>query len=180
MLSTSIKDGDQIGQSLDTDEKLQLVRQMTQLVNHSNYILLQKDLWDTYYELGMKCDKWPTRISKQSAREHNTCQMIGQPQHFVEQRRKIIERQLQQSGIELQHYFVKFSSWAQRYGPLIDINLLSEAINKCVENGQKRLRDAFQYKKTMLQNDYEDHQTINRFYISEANEEQVCERSKNS
>jgi uncharacterized surface anchored protein len=111
MLSTTIKDGDIVVKSLNTDENIQFVRQMTQLVNTSNYILLQKDLWQTYYEFGMKDNAWPTRISKQIAREHNTCEMVGQPQHFVEQRLKTIERQKQQVVNELQQYFIKLSLW---------------------------------------------------------------------
>jgi len=175
MLSATIKDGDKVVQSLNTDENLQFIRRMTQVVNTSNYILLQKDLWQTYYELGIKDTAWPMRISKQIAREHNTCQMVGQPQHFVEQRLKTIERQMQQVVNELQHNFTKLSLWTQQCQPPIDVNLISEVINKCVENGQKRLRNEFEYKKTMLQCDYDDHQAITRFYVLNPNEEQVCE-----
>jgi hypothetical protein len=174
MLSATIKDGDKVVQSLNTNENLQFIRQMTQLVNTSNYILLQKDLWQTYNDFGMKDGTWPTRISKQSAREHNTCQMVGQPQHFVEQRLETVERQMRQVVTKLQQYFIELSFWTQQCQPPIDVNLISEVINKCVENGQKRLRNEFNYKKTMLQCDYDDHQAITKFYMLNPNEEQVC------
>ena len=73
MLSNAIKDGSEIIRYLDTSEKVQFVRQMTEVTNNLHYIDLQRHLWQDYYNLGMKEGIWAPRISKSYAKQHNTC-----------------------------------------------------------------------------------------------------------
>jgi len=55
MLSNAIKnDNDKIIiiQALDTQEKLQLIRQITEITNNLHYFNLQRQLWQDYYNIG--------------------------------------------------------------------------------------------------------------------------------
>ena len=174
LLLSHVKDKRDIISSLNTREKLGFVRQITCTVNTSKYVLLQEDLWGAYYEYGTKDGSWPQRLSKKIADEYYTCQMFGPPQHFVEQRRKTIECQKQRLMKELQQYGLQLASWSHQVQPPIDAQVLFEAIGKCVEQGQKRLRNEFAYKKRMLQCNYDDHHAIGQFYLSSPDSDQVC------
>ncbi|CAF2189932.1 unnamed protein product [Rotaria magnacalcarata] len=54
MLSNVMQEDDKTVQSLDTDEKLKFVRQMTETANNLYYIDLQRQLWREYSNLGIK------------------------------------------------------------------------------------------------------------------------------
>ena len=88
MLSTAIKDSDKIVQSLDTNEKLQFVRHLTEVTNNLHYIDLQRHLWQDYYNLGMKEGVWAPQLSKYDAKQLNTCRTYGFPKHIIEKRQK--------------------------------------------------------------------------------------------
>jgi hypothetical protein len=54
MLSDTIKDtNDTTIESLDTKEKLQLIRQINEATNDLHYFNLQKQLWQDYYNIGL-------------------------------------------------------------------------------------------------------------------------------
>jgi hypothetical protein len=54
ILSNGVPDGDKMVQCLNTDEKLQSVRQMTEITNNLHYFDLQQHLWQAYYNIGIK------------------------------------------------------------------------------------------------------------------------------
>ncbi|KAF9746147.1 hypothetical protein NGRA_3545, partial [Nosema granulosis] len=54
MLSDACKDVDPIIGVIDTNEKLQFVRQMTEVTNNLHYIGLQRQLRQDYFNLGQK------------------------------------------------------------------------------------------------------------------------------
>ncbi|CAF2053980.1 unnamed protein product [Rotaria magnacalcarata] len=104
-LSNAIKEGDQIVQYSDTDEKLQFVRQMTEETNNLYYIDLQRQLWQDHVNLDMQKHSWAPRVLKTFAKQHYTCLTYDDfPKHIVEQRQKTILRQFQQTTNQLQHY----------------------------------------------------------------------------
>ncbi|CAF1425646.1 unnamed protein product, partial [Adineta steineri] len=76
-------------------------------------------------------------------------------------------------GSELQDYLIKLQNYGQQWQPSIDIDVLSHAINECVKNGQRRLKDEFNYKKEMLTCNSKDHELIGKFYKLKPNEEQI-------
>ena len=107
------------------------------------------------------------RISTSFAKKHHTCRTYGFPKHIVEQRQKTIIQQFQQTINGLQQN-------VQQWQPSIDPNILSYAINELVKNAQQRLRQEFDYKKTMLVLDSNDRHLITKLYDLKPNEEQVC------
>ena len=159
---------------LDTSEKVQFVREMTEVTNNLQYLYLQHNLWQEYYNLGMKEDTWAPRLSKSYAKEHNTCRTYGFPQHIIEKRLTTIKNQLQRTRNELEEYETKLKQNAQQWQPSFDPTILSNAINERVEKSQQRLKQEFDYKKKMLALDANDRHLITKFYDLQPNEQQVC------
>jgi len=175
MLSNTIQDGDkQIVQCLNTNEKLQFIREMTELTNNLQYIDLQRHLWQDYYNLGMKEGLWAPRVSKSYAKQHHTCRTYGFPKHVIEKRQQTIKNQLDRTINELQEYLTKLEQNSQQWQPPFDPNLISHAINECVKKGQQRLREEFEYRRKILELDSNDRHLITKFYQIQPSEEQVC------
>jgi hypothetical protein len=180
MLSNVIQDDDnKIIQALDTDEKLQFIRQMTEVTNNLYYFDLQRQLWQEYYNMNLKEDNMKAvigqwrRLSKSDAKQHNTCQKYNLPKHAIEKRQQRITHQMQHWINELNEYLMKLNTWTVQCQPPIDPNILSNAIDQCVKNGQERLKQAFDYKKNMLELNSHDHYLINKVYELQPTEEQV-------
>ena len=175
MLSKSIKDGDKIVQLLDTDEKLQFVRQMTEVTNNLQYLTLQRQLWQDDYNIGISEGSIRTsQLSKADAKLHHTCRTYGFSKQIIEKRQQNIKHHVQRAIQELQQYLIKLQQNTQQWQPFIDPDILSNAINKCVKNGQKRLTHEFEYKRKMLEFNSNDHRLIKQFYDLQLNEEEVC------
>jgi hypothetical protein len=179
MLSNAIKDDNKIIQYLDTNEKIQFVRQMIEITNNLQYLYLQDHLWQDYYNIGMKDGIWAQRLSKLYAKQHNTCRTYGFPKHIIEKRQQTITKQLQHTRNELQQFEIKLEQHAQQWHPSFDPNILSDTINTYVEKGQQRLTQEFDYRRKMLALYSNDHHLIKQFYNLQPNEEQVCLKSKN-
>ncbi|CAF4270508.1 unnamed protein product, partial [Rotaria sordida] len=164
MLSNSIEDGNKIVQCLNTNEKLQFVRQMAEKTNNLYYFDLQRPLWQDYFDLGMKENKWAPRVSKSFAKQHHTCRTYGFRKHIVEQRLQTITQQFQRTINELQQYILQSEQNVKHWQPYIHPAILSNAIHECVKSAQQRLRQEFDYKKKMLALDSNDHSLITKFY----------------
>ncbi|CAF4147799.1 unnamed protein product, partial [Rotaria sordida] len=173
MLSNSIEDGNKIVQCLNTNEKLQFVRQMAEKTNNLYYFDLQRQLWQDYFDLGMKENKWAPRVSKSFAKQHHTCRTYGFRKHIVEQRLQTITQQFQRTINELQQYILQSEQNVKHWQPYIHPAILSNAIHECVKSAQQRLRQEFDYKKKMLALDSNDHSLITKFYDLKPNEEQI-------
>ncbi|CAM4796358.1 unnamed protein product [Rotaria magnacalcarata] len=173
ILSKSIHDGHKIYEWLDTDEKLKLTRQLAHSVNLIYYLKLQQQLWQDYYDLGIKDGVWAPRISKVKAKEHNTCLSYGRSEKFVEQRQKTIQHQLNRTENELQQHLHHLAEWTDKAKPSIDSIFLSTAIERMVKNAQHRLNVEFQHKRIMLKLDVDDHHLITSVYDLETTEEQI-------
>ena len=173
MLSTAVVNGYNMVQCLNTNEKLHIVRHATEVTNNFYYKDLQRQLWQEYHDIGSKADNWESRTTKQYAHQHHTCRMYRPRKSYIEQRQKTIEHQLQQIGSELHEYLIRLQQNITQWQPSIDFEILSHAINECVKNGQKRLRNEFAYKKEMLTLDWNDQVSITKFYGLKPNEELI-------
>ena len=175
MLSQAIEDENQIVQSLDTPEKLQLIRQITELTHNVYYFGLQRDIWQDYYDIGFKNDNgWAPRLSKSLAKQLHTCVTYGYPKHTVEKRQRTIQRQIERTITDLNQHLTQLHTLTEQWQPRIDPNLISAAIDQYVKNGQKRLRQQFDYRRKMLECNSHDRYLITKFYALQPNEEQVC------
>ena len=173
MLVRAGLDGYHIVQWLDTDEKLRCIRQLTNTVNTLNYVKLQQQLWQEYYEVETTTEFRPSRITKANAKEHNACPSFGRPLKIIQQRRKTIEHQLKRTENELNQQLLQLPEWTDTAEPSISSDALSTTIFACVEKGQHRLCAAFKHKQAMLKLDVDDHRLINAFYLLQPNDEQV-------
>lgn len=174
MLSQAVTDGDQLVCSIDTHEKLQFIRQITELTHNVYYFGFQRDLWQDYYNIGLKHGNvWAPRLAKSLAKQLHTCVTYGYPKHIIEKRQRTIQRQIEHTATELNQRLIELLILAQQWQPSIDLNLLSIAMNECVKSSQKRLRQEFDYRRKMLELDAHDHHFISKFYDSQPNEEQV-------
>lgn len=174
-LSKSIENGNQLVQALDTVEKIEFVRHMTETTNNLYYFDLQRHLWQDYATLAMHDENnWPKRVSKSFAKQHHLGRHYGIAKHTIEQRQKTIQYQLDRTIKELQEYLLKVSQYAQIWEPRFDENLLSTAINECVKQGQQKLRKQFEYRRKILALDAKDHYLLKQFYDLKPTQEQVC------
>ena len=173
MLARAAPDGCPIVQWLDTDEKLRSVRQLTHTTNTLNYVKLQQQLWQEYYQVESTKESGTARVTKANAKAHGTCPSFGRPLKMIEQRRKTIENQLKRTANELSQLLLQLPEWTDKAQPPIDSVALSTAIFVCVEKGQQRLCAAFKHKQTMLKLDAADHQLIDAFYALRPSDEQV-------
>ena len=73
----------------------------------------------------------------------------------------------------LQQYLVQLDEYARLWEPAIDIHQLSHMINECVQRGQRRLREEFDYRRRILVSNVDDHRGIREFYQLNPNDEQV-------
>ena len=173
MLASTTIDGVKIVQYLDTKEKVDFIRQMTELTNNLRYLDLQRQLWQYHYDLGLKEGRWGGQLLNNYAKQHNTCRAYGYLKHVIEKRQKSIMKQIHRTISELQQYMLKLEEHARQWQPSFDANILSHAMNEYVKKGQKRLVEEFDYKKKMIIINSNDHCLIRSFYCLQPNEEQV-------
>ena len=173
MLANATTDGDRIVQYLNTKEKVDFIRQMTELTNNLRYFDLQRQLWQFHYDLGLKEGRWGAQLLNNYAKQHNTCRTYSYLKHVIEKRQKSIVNQIHRIIDELQQYLLKLEEYARQWQPSFDANILSHAMDECVKKGQQRLVEEFNYKKKMIVINSNDHYLIRSFYYLQLNEEQV-------
>jgi hypothetical protein len=173
MLSNAIENGHRTIQCLDTTEKLHFIRQIMEITNDFYFKDLQRQLWQEYCSCSLKDKNWESTVTKQYSRQHNTCRMYRPRRSSIEKRQAKIAHQIQQIGNELQQYLLKLQEYSTQWQPSVDPDTVSHAINECVKNGQRRLKDEFDYKKEMLTLDWNDHYLINKFYELKPNEKLI-------
>ena len=173
LLANATTDGDRIVQYLNTKEKVDFIRQMTELTNNLRYFDLQRQLWQFHYDLGLKEGRWGAQLLNNYAKQHNTCRAYSYLKHVIEKRQKSIVNQIHRIIDELQQYLLKLEEYARQWQPSFDANILSHAMDECVKKGQQRLVEEFNYKKKMIVMNSNDHYLIRSFYYLQPNEEQV-------
>jgi len=147
---------------------------MTETTNNLYYFDLQRQLWQDYFDLGIKENKWALRVSKSFAKQHHTCRTYGFPKHMIEQHLQIMRGQFQRTINELQQYITQLEHNVEQWQPYVHPATLFNAINECVKSAQQRLRPEFDYKKKMSALDSNDRSLITKFYDLKPNDEQVC------
>ena len=171
LLSDAIEGGDQLVQCLDTDEKLQVVRQMTEITNNLHYFDLQQHLWQAYYNIGVNENLWESSApDSATSKKYSTYYF---PKHLVEKRQQTVIWQKQRTINELQEYLVYLQQHTPLWQPLIDLDLLSRAVNECVIKGQRRLKQEFLYRIDITQLDLNERRSRKIFYDLQPNQEQV-------
>ena len=173
LLSDTIENGHLTVQCLDTKEKLDIIRQMVEMKNNFDFKELQRQLWNEYHTLSEKDPHWELSIKKGYARQHHTCRMYRPKKSFIQQRQTNITQQIEQIRKQLEEYSSKLKQYGQEWQPSMNVDVLSQAIDQCVKNGQRRLKDAFDYKKQMLTFDWNDNQCLEKFYKLKPNDEQI-------
>ncbi|CAF2947527.1 unnamed protein product [Rotaria sp. Silwood2] len=173
MLSKAVHDGHKIYEWLDNDEKLKFTRELAHIFNLMDYLKLQQQLWQDYFDIGMNDGVWAPRVSKSKAKEHNTCVSYGRSEKFVEQRQKTIQHQLNHTYRQLQQHLAQLPEWTEKVQPPIDSTFLSNAIQAMVKNGLHRLNAQFKHKQAMLKFDADDHRLIAAVYDLKPTEEQI-------
>ena len=173
MLSNEIEHDDNTTQCLNTKEKIEFVRHMTEATNNLYYFDLQRQLWQAYDDIGKKGGVWMFRVSKSFAKQHRTCRSYGFAKHIIDKRQNKINQQFKQAIDSVQQYIIELEQNVQQWQTSIHPAILSNAINECVKNGQRRLRQTFNYKKEMLTFNYNDHYWIKQFYHLQPSQEQV-------
>ena len=166
MLMESSPNRDQIASYLNNDEKIQVVRQIIELSNQLQYLQLQEHLWQAYYNLGISAGQWEIRVSKSYAKHHGVCRSYGYPRHIVEKRQQNIQYQTQKINEQLQHLL-------QQCLPIFDYTALGPTIDACIQKGQQRLRDEFDYRKQILILNANDHDSLKKFYQLQPDHEHV-------
>ena len=64
LLARTINNSGKIIQCLDTKEKIDFIRQMTELTNDLQYFDLQRQFWQDHYDVGLKEGFWGSEVSK--------------------------------------------------------------------------------------------------------------------
>ena len=173
MLSNEIEHDDNTIQCLDTKEKIEFVRQMTETTNNLYYFDLQCQLLQAYDDISKKEGVWTSRVSKAFAKQHHTCRSYGFLKRVIDKRQSEINQQFQQVINSLQQYIIELEHNTQQWQPSIHPAILSNAINECVKGAPRRLRQAFDYKKKMLTSNSNDHHWIKQFCHLQPSQEQV-------
>ncbi|CAF2794300.1 unnamed protein product [Rotaria sp. Silwood2] len=116
---------------------------------------------------------WGSELARAFAKQHRTCRAYGLQKHTIEKRQTTLQNQMQHTIEALQRSLEQLEENAQQWQPSFDPHIIAYAIDECVKNGQKRLRDEFEYKKKMLVINMDDHYLIHSFYELQPTKEQV-------
>ena len=173
MLSKAIEDGDRIVEYLNTKEKIDFIRHMTELTNDIHYLALQQQFWQDHYDRGLKDGFWGMELSKSFAKEHRTCRAYSFQKKWIEEKQTVVKEEIQLKLRGLQEDLDTLEVKAHEWEPSFDPHQLGRAIDAFVEKGQKRLRESFQYRKKMLALNADDHYLIRSFYFLEPEKQQV-------
>ncbi|CAF4557491.1 unnamed protein product [Rotaria sp. Silwood2] len=173
MLAEAIEDGSKLLKCVDTPEKLNAVRKLTEIKNNVYHKDFQQKLWDEYYTISYQDQKWEKKITKKFAYQHNTCRMYRPSKNYIQERQATIAKQKERIAKELDECLTKLLNDIQHWQPSLDGTLLSHAINECVLHSQKKLKEEFHYKIEMIKLDWNDHQLLIKFYELQPNEELI-------
>ncbi|CAF1569781.1 unnamed protein product, partial [Rotaria sordida] len=75
ILVESIENGSKLIESLNTPEKVQIVREITEITNNLYHKDFQEKLWQEYYNISSQDMHWELKITKQFARQNSLHQI---------------------------------------------------------------------------------------------------------
>ncbi|CAF2131114.1 unnamed protein product [Rotaria magnacalcarata] len=173
LFANAIDNGSQLVKCLNTPEKIQCIREVTEITNNFHFKDFQEKLWQTYATISSTDNKWESKITKKFARDHNTCRMYRPKQSFVQQRQITIFKQKQQLQIKLQENLGQLLNQVVTWQPSIDATLLSDAIDTCVRHNLRRLKEEYLFKMDMIKLNWADQNLIRKFYELKPNEDVI-------
>ncbi|CAF4494767.1 unnamed protein product [Rotaria socialis] len=173
LFANAIDNGSQLVKCLNTPEKIQCIREVTEITNNFHFKDFQEKLWQTYATISSTDNKWESKITKKFAREHNTCRMYRPKKSFVQQRQIIVAKQKQQLQIKLQENLGQLLNQVVTWQPSIDATLLSDAIDTCVRHNLRRLKEEYLFKMDMIKLNWTDQNLIRKFYELIPNEDVI-------
>lgn len=177
LLVSELQNGDNIIEHLDTSEKLQFVREMTDATNTLYYIDVQRQLWQTYYDVSTHETTFTSSTPTSLDGHYHSCYLNELPITIVEQQLKTSREQLQYAINQLQEYLLNLEEHVKHWKPYIHPSVLSNIINECVKRVQQPLRAELDYRKKMITINAKDHHWTSKFYELQPNVAQVCEIS---
>nr|ACD54684.1 unknown [Adineta vaga] len=142
---------------LDIDEIFALVRPLTQLVNTPNYLQVQNDQWNYFYELGITEHIWSGRVSKNMALVNSMSYTYGRSRVLVEQRRNRYKKNLEKIQTDVVEHMKQIPAF-------IDSNQLMTIIKNIVHQDQYELRMELQRRRSILKFHAKDHELVQNFY----------------
>ena len=169
LLSNATENAHPTIRCLDAKEKLHFIRSTTEITNQLYYKDLQRQLWNQYADISPKDDHWESTITKTYARQHHTSRMYRPKKSFIEHRRKKIEEQIKQLCEELNNNLDQLKEKITQWQPAIDFVAITTIIDECAKKGQQRLRNLFDFKKTMIKLAWQDHLCLIQFYRTNPN-----------
>ncbi|CAF1306853.1 unnamed protein product [Adineta steineri] len=166
MLSTAFNGNtDRLNCLFNEKEKIEFVRHYTTLIDRLSYVKLQELQWNYYHHIGITQHIWTKRISKQLAEKNSICYTYGKSKLLIQQRRKKIQKQLQQTQYTIylfeQQILFKTALYSDCYS---EIKSLSSILHTFVHEHQQKVRDEFEYKKQKLILDATDHHLVQAFF----------------
>lgn len=174
MYSTIYPDSEDPLGFLNTDEKIQLVRRYTTLIDRLSYVQLQEVQWKYYYDIGMTENIWKHRRSKHHAAKYSIEYTYGRSKTIVQQRLKQIEQHLQKSQRAIREFEANICSKCAQFDHCASaMKKLSSIVHQFVREKQKLLHYEHEYKREMLILDATDHQLFQKFFDLQPNKSHV-------
>lgn len=174
MLMNSLEHVDTIVHQLNTNEKLDFIRQHACLLHRLFYVQLQEDQWKYYHDIGIKENIWSGRVSKKWATMNCMYYTYGRSKQLIEQRLKTIERQLYEASQALKNFTDQpLPLFMLEMNPPLDLTKISAMITSIVRKGQHKLRQQFEYNKKILMFDSMDHRLVHQVYELKPNQQQI-------
>ena len=174
MLSIALEGAQDVATWIDTDEKLQFIREYARLFDKSFYLNMEYDLWENFYTLGQSVNCWTSpSISKTIAKENQMSCIYLKSKASVEKHRQRNLQKFQQAVDELQQHMTLLERYQQSAPTLMDTTRLSAAVMALVRKGQNDLSKDYSHRKTLHQFAANDYQLVKNFYYSQPNDEEV-------
>lgn len=174
LYSTVFHDNEDLLRFLNTDAKIQLIRQYTSLVDRLSYVQLQEVQWKYYYDIGMTQNIWKHRRSKHQAAKYSIDYTYGRSKTIVQQRLKQIKQHLQNSQNAIQEFETNICSKStQSEHCVCAMKKLFSVVHQFVQEKQQLLHYEHEYKREMLVLDATDHQLFQKFFDLDPNKSHV-------
>jgi hypothetical protein len=161
-------DKDLLNKLFSMDEILTFIRQLTHLINTSNYLQLQIEQWTYYYHLGITESIWTGRISKKMALDNSICYTYGRQKISIAQRLKKYSNNLVKIDNAINEYISQVPTL------LINVDKIIAIITDLINKGHYQLSMEFKRRRNMLKFDAKDHELVHTFYNLKPRQTEVC------
>ena len=160
------------------DQKIQLIRHYTSLIDRLSYVQLQEVQWKHYHHIGRTQNIWKGHMANHLAEKNSVCSTYGRSKTLIEQRLKQIAQHLQQAHHAIQEFEEDVLSKCAQYNEcFLALKKLSSIIHQFVQEKQRPLQHEFEYKREILIFDATDHQLVQKFFHLKPNKSHVRRHS---